>query len=79
MWNATINLDCPCTLTGMVLSSDGFQTALPLDPTVIVQSGNQLQVIANGGTGTILSNTSFAYAWDTSLSFNPVSGHLNCS
>ncbi|KAM4080203.1 hypothetical protein ACB094_09G174200 [Castanea mollissima] len=79
VWNVTINLDCPCTLTDLVLSSNGFQTVLPLDPTVIVQSGNQLQVTANGGTIAPHSNTAFAYAWDTSFSFNPVSGQPNCS
>ena len=65
MWNVTINLDCPCTLTDLVLSSNGFQTVLPLDHTVVVQSGNQLQVTADGGTIAPHSNTAFASAWDT--------------
>ncbi|KAK4580619.1 hypothetical protein RGQ29_024313 [Quercus rubra] len=77
VWNATINLDCSCTLSDLVLGSKGFQTVLPLDSTIIVQSGNRLQVTANGGT--ISSNISFAYAWDTSFSFNPISGQPNCS
>ena len=75
--SCSIKKQISCTLTDLVLSSNGFQTVLPLDHTVIVQSGNQLQVTANGGT--ISSNISFAYAWDTSFSFNPISGQPNCS
>ena len=75
--SCSIKKQISCTLTDLVLSSNGFQTVLPLDHTVIVQSGNQLLVTANGGA--ILFNTSLAYAWDTSFSFNPVFGHTNCS
>ena len=77
--SCSIKKQISCTLTDLVLSSNGFQTVLPLDHTVIVQSGNQLQVTAAGGTIAPHSNTAFAYAWDTSFSFNPVSGQPNCS
>ncbi|KAM3739048.1 hypothetical protein ACB098_09G176600 [Castanea mollissima] len=79
VWNVTINLDCPCTLTGLVLSSNGFQTVLPLDPTVVIQKGNQLNVTADGGTIGPFSKNTFAYAWDTSFSFTPIIGQPNCS
>ncbi|KAK7815343.1 hypothetical protein CFP56_001735 [Quercus suber] len=75
----TINLDGQCTLTGLVLSSNGFQTVLPLDPTVVVQRGNQLHVTAEGGTIGPFSKNTFAYAWDTSFSFKPIIGQPNCS
>ncbi|KAL9439994.1 hypothetical protein AB3S75_018790 [Citrus x aurantiifolia] len=78
-WRVTLNNTCICTQSELKLSCKGFQTVVPIDPSIIAISGDECTVVNNGKPFYGFTTLSFNYAWDTSFPFKPVSSQISCS
>lgn len=69
---------CDCAVWGVILSSEGFSSSLPVDPKLFRKEGNGYLV----GDGSLIQSgavVQFQYAWDRAFEIRPLSVQEDCS
>ncbi|CAN6583058.1 unnamed protein product [Malus baccata var. baccata] len=77
-WHVTITNDCLCSQQDVKLSCDGFQSAEPIDPSILSKSGGEC-LVNNGQPIYGNKNFNFDYASTTKFPFKPLSSQVACS
>ncbi|KAK7247013.1 hypothetical protein RIF29_41889 [Crotalaria pallida] len=77
-WVVTITNNCVCVQSNVKVNCRGFQTEEPIDPLILIDSGDD-ECIVNYGNAIYEYPITFKYAWDNSFPFNPVSSEIACS
>lgn len=68
-WTVDIYNSCNCAVYGISLSCPEFETVEPVDPSVMVRSGDGRCLIIQGNPLMPGGLAKFNYAWDTPFSF----------
>lgn len=77
-WEVKIENNCTCTQLDVKLDCEGFQTAEPIDSSVLAKSGDEC-LLNNGLPVYGHSIANFTYAWNTSFPFKAISSQIACS
>ncbi|CAI9100454.1 OLC1v1037564C1 [Oldenlandia corymbosa var. corymbosa] len=78
-WKVTITNDCKCTQTQIKLSCSGFQSAEPVDPSILSKNGDVCLLVNGGPIFGFQTTVTFNYAADSQCPFKPVDSIVSCS
>ncbi|KAF5190933.1 hypothetical protein FRX31_019479 [Thalictrum thalictroides] len=74
-YKVTLKNPCICTQLSITLSCPGFNTVEAIDPTILTHDGDTCGVEYIHR----FEQVEFTYAWDTAITFTPVSSQIACS
>lgn len=72
VWQVSVINNCNCDQSQILLSCKGFQTAEPIDRSVLIIQGDNC-LLFNGHALGGHNTDEFAYAWDAPFPFAPIS------
>ncbi|KAJ8767575.1 hypothetical protein K2173_017919 [Erythroxylum novogranatense] len=71
-WNVKVTNNCPCPLSQIKLTCEGFQSTEHVNSTILVEQGDTCLLI-NGKPLKASSSVKFSYAWDPPFVLWPAS------